>query len=307
MCFLLTEQWRAYRNQDGSRRKQKALPLSVLRKMMEVSTTEWDIATSWLLIGGLFFAMRSCEYLQTSADESSKRTKILRLKNIQFTSKGRRIPHDSPNLEESDMVAINFEFQKNDRRDVQIHLFRTDDKILCPVKAWAATVKRVRSYPNQHDNLTVCTFQEKDGSLTQIVAEHVRIRLRAIVDLIGEEALGFGRDDIGLHSIRSGGAMAMFLSGTSTIVIRRIGRWSSEAFLEYIREQVEDFTAGVAQRMLKFEKFHNLQQNQHTLPMHIEREDKEDGPEQIPFTIQFSDLALERDEELPQRRRRGHG
>ena len=71
--------------------------------------------------------------------------------------------------------------------------------------------------------------------------------------LIGDYILGFSKDDIGLHSIRSGGAMAMFLSGTSIIIIMKVGRWSSEAFLEYIREQVETFTLGVSQGMLEFE------------------------------------------------------
>ena len=52
--------------------------------------------------------------------------------------------------------------------------------------------------------------------------------------------------------------MAMFLAGISTVILRRIGRWNSEAFLEYIREQVESFTYGVAQRMLSFKHFFTL-------------------------------------------------
>ena len=52
--------------------------------------------------------------------------------------------------------------------------------------------------------------------------------------------------------------MAMFLTGKSVIIIMKVVRWSSEAFLEYIREQVETFTLGVSQGMLKFEEFFNL-------------------------------------------------
>ena len=36
-------------------------------------------------------------------------------------------------------------------------------------------------------------------------------KLRAIIRIIGEDVLGFKDTDIGLHSLRSGGAMAMFL------------------------------------------------------------------------------------------------
>ena len=289
---------------DSSRKKQKALPMLVLRKMMELSKSEWETATSWLLIGAIFFAMRSCEYLETNAREEARRTKILRVRNIQFVKGGKKISHHDKKLEESDMVMITFEFQKNDQRDTQIHMFKTNDPILNPVKAWARTIQRVLQYPGGREDSKVCCFWSKENGLTDIKADHVRIRLRAVVDIIGEATLGFTKDVIGLHSLRSGGAMAMFLSGTSTIVIRRIGRWSSEAFLEYIREQVEDFTAGVAQKMLTYENFSNLSGGAMTEGYAPGKVNKEDGPESVPFTIQFSQMALENEKEMVKRRLR---
>ena len=100
-------------------------------------------------------------------------------------------------------------------------------------------------------------------------ADHVQSKLRAIVDLIGEEKLGFNKEDIGLHSIRSGGAMAMFLLGTSIAIIQRVGRWSSEAFLEYIREQVETFTLDVSKNMIRYEEFFNLSNDKQNNSTHI--------------------------------------
>ena len=76
--------------------------------------------------------------------------------------------------------------------------------------------------------------------------------------------MGFTRDDVGLYSIRSGRAMAMFLSGVSEIIIRRICQWESFTFLEYIREQVENFTNGRSRKMLDNEKFRHL--NEKNLP-----------------------------------------
>ncbi len=70
-----------------------------------------------------------------------------------------------------------------------------------------------------------------------------------MVDLIGENTLGFIKEDVGLHSIRSGGAMAMFLSGVATQIIQRVRRWESDAFMEYIREQVESFAIGVSKKL----------------------------------------------------------
>ena len=302
-CFLLTEQWRAYRNMDGSRQKQKALPMKVLRKMHELAITEWEVAVSWLLVGAIFFAMRSCEYLQTSHKEDKHRTKILRMKNIQFLKDGRRLDHNDKRLQESDIVMITFEFQKNDSRDQQVHMFKTTDKILNPVQAWAVTVQRIRSYSDTNNDTTVCTFKNKVGESHNIQADQVRTQLQSVVDIMGERELGFTKDDVGLHSLRSGGAMAMFLSGTSTITIKKIGRWSSEAFLEYIREQVEDFTAGVAQKMLEFENFNNLQRPSPQANNHNIAVNKGDGLEVIPYTVNFSDLALNIDKE---RRKQWH-
>ena len=130
-------------------------------------------------------------------------------------------------------------------------------------------------------------------------AEHVRLRLRSVVDLIGREKLGFGKDDIGLHSIRSGGAMAMFLSGTSVVVIQRVGQWSSEVFLEYIREQVETFTLHVSKNMIQFEEFFNLESENVSEPPQAriaevvtDNNENEDGLDSVPFCVRFNELAL---------------
>jgi hypothetical protein len=268
--------------------------MMVLRKMMDLANSPRDEAITWLLIGAIFFAMRSCEYLKTGEGEK-KRTKIITIGNITFKKGNRVLKHDNPDIKSADLVRIRFCYQKNDKRDVCIHMFKSGDPILCPVIAWATTVLRVSKLIGINENSEVCLFQEKTNSITMIRADHVRSKLRAIVELIGEESLGFQKDDIGLHSIRSGGAMAMFLSGTSVIIIMRIGRWSSEAFLEYIRDQVENFTCGVSQNMLKYEEFLNLKSDErtsHNVSEEIEGIQNEDGPDSVSYRVRFNRLAL---------------
>jgi hypothetical protein len=67
---------------------------------------------------------------------------------------------------------------------------------------------------------------------------------------IRKDKLGFGPDDVDLHSIRCGAAMAMYLRTVPVFTIMLIGRWSSDAFLLYIRRQVQEFSTGVASRMV---------------------------------------------------------
>jgi hypothetical protein len=75
-------------------------------------------------------------------------------------------------------------------------------------------------------------------------------QLRAAASGIGKDVLGFSPDGIGTHSIRSGAAMAMYLAGVPVFTIMLIERWSSDAFLQYIRRQMLQFSSGVASRMV---------------------------------------------------------
>ena len=45
--------------------------------------------------------------------------------------------------------------------------------------------------------------------------------------------------------------MAMYLNEVPVYTIMLIGRWSSDAFLRYIRRQVQQFSAGVSARMIR--------------------------------------------------------
>ena len=65
--------------------------MMILRKIMELAVSERENAIAWLLIGALFFAIRSCEYLKV-APEETKRTKTIRFEKMVF-KKGNRVIH----------------------------------------------------------------------------------------------------------------------------------------------------------------------------------------------------------------------
>ena len=60
----------------------------------------------------------------------------------------------------------------------------------------------------------------------------------------GESFFGFHPHEIGNRSIRPGAAMALFLSDHSPAKIMILGRWKSDAFLDYIRPQVLECLIG---------------------------------------------------------------
>jgi len=67
--------------------------------------------------------MCSCEYFETGIKEENRRTKIIRVKNIKFKSKGKNMKLNSHSLESTDMVMIIFKFQKNDWQSKSVICF----------------------------------------------------------------------------------------------------------------------------------------------------------------------------------------
>ena len=195
------------------------------------------------------FAMRSCEYLWKAGKDSDRRTKPIRKRNIVFIKDHKVLPHTSPLLAEADCVSITFEFQKRDDRDETIHQGRTNHPLHCPVKVAAAIVQAMISDGLSDDDF-VYTYRTASGKKANLAASACLKYLRAFISTIDNEAYGIFPHEIGLHSLRSSSAMAMYLNGVSVCTIMLMGRWSSDAFLRYIRHQVEQFGSNVSQLMI---------------------------------------------------------
>ena len=125
------------------------------------------------------------------------------------------------------------------------------------VRRWADVVRRIRSYQKSTNESPVNLFLE-GKQLIKLSSTLILSRLRTAVTILGKDSLGVTADDIGLHSLRSGAAMSMYLTGTPVYVIMLIGRWSSDAFLRYIRRQVQEFSTGVSSNMIKAEHFFTI-------------------------------------------------
>ncbi len=82
--------------------------------------------------------------------------------------------------------------------------------------------------------------------------------LRSACATIGSAHLGFDPSEIGTHSLHSGAAMEMYLAGVPVYTIMLMGRWSSNAFLHYIRKKVNQFLQDVAKKMLTHRLFQTI-------------------------------------------------
>jgi hypothetical protein len=209
-----------------------------------------------LAIGTYFFACRSCEYLKVPAAEK-KKTDILKLKDIWFFKNDSKLNHADPHLEHADSVSLNFANQKNGIKDDSVMHQHTGDILFCPVQTFAKIVKQIRNYAGSSDNTPISAVWW-NRIIDHITSKEMTIALRNAVEAYNHMKLGIRKEEIRNHSLRSWAAMAMYLRKCPVYIIMMIGWWSSNAFLSYIRKQVEQFSHKVSSKMLCFQFHHHV-------------------------------------------------
>ncbi len=228
---------------------------SVIRKFYQLSISPRDKALCELFIGAFFFAMRSCKYIKV---QGPRKTKLLSLKNIRYFQGNRLLKHSDSNLARADCISITFEHQKRDTKNDVITQHRSGDKTLCPVRIWASIISRISSYPGSSLSDTVNKFITSDNAVIFFTGTELLKKLRLAATAVGPDILGFTAKEIGLHLARSRAAMAMYLAHIPVFTIMLLGRWSSNAFLRYIRKQVKEFSNGVSSKMITKESFFTI-------------------------------------------------
>ena len=253
------------KNNDPSEKSQKALPVCVYREIYRLSQLKTaincDINIAWLQVLAFFFCMRSCKYSDVNGE---RRTKTLCVRNVRFHKNNKLIPNNSKEIFKATSVSLTFEWQKKETRDDTITHQKSKDKsgnkIMCPVRAAAELVSYLYNSGIPHDKVPDLKLNSiiQKGKISTIPSTMILDRIRSAVRSLGKDKLGFTEEEVGTHSNRSGGAMAMYLAGTPVYTIMLIGRWSSDAFMRYIRKQVLEMSHGISSKMLTYEEFYTV-------------------------------------------------
>jgi len=135
--------------------------------------------------------------------------------------------------------------------------------VLCLVHQWAALVQHISAYPGLMTSTTVNTVMNQMGiSLLShqpnCWSAKLLNKLHSSITAIGLEAFGFSANEVGLHSIWSRAAMAMYLNKIPVYTIMLVGRWSSDAFLWYNQKMVQEFIIGVSSAMITTDDFFTI-------------------------------------------------
>ena len=239
---------RTYRREDPPPKPQLAVPVSVIEHLQQkaerLGRHTKTAATADLATIAFFFLLRVGEYTMPASNKTT-RTVQFRVKDVRFYHNGVIISNNSPLpvLLQANGVALCIDNQKNGTRGETIFHHAMPGNIICPVAALARRVSSVVQLGGG-DLAPISTV----GS-GHVTAANVRVLLRSSVAALKLYRQGIKVADVGSHSLRAGGAMAMKLNGCDLITIMKSGRWTSLTFLTYIHNQVAHLGANITHRM----------------------------------------------------------
>lgn len=229
------------------------------------TATELEKAKADLILIAFYYLLRVGEYTVKHSRNSTKRTVQFRFQDITFFKTDtknniRQLPRSAPECDilSADSATLKLDNQKNGWKGVCIHHESNGDDFLCPVKALGR--RYVHLLAHSAPKTTFLSAVYGHSTLPSHVTDNdIRSALKlAGVALDYPSRKGIPIDRIDTHSLRSGGANALALSGYSDTEIQKMGRWRSATFKEYIREELHIFSIGMSRSMKKPFNFVNI-------------------------------------------------
>ena len=207
------------------------------------------IAFYYLLRIGEYTVRRQCD----RSKRAKKQTVQFKLEDVTFfkTDKNgilRCLPCIAPHslIMTAESATLKLDNQKNGWKGVCVHQEANGKEFNCPVKALARRVIHIRE--NEGDTKTLLSAIYIDGIRYDITGEDISKGLKMAATLLHYPTTrGIPINHINTHSLCSGGANALALSGYSDTQIQKMGRWKGATFKEYICKELACYSAGMSQ------------------------------------------------------------
>jgi hypothetical protein len=169
------------------------------------------------------------------------------------------LPRTSPLAEllTSDAATLKISNQKNGRMGETIHQ-KAINIDACPIKALAYRVHHILSNGGTNDSLICTYYQSENEEPEHVSSKDIISMLHAAAKTLQLEKQAIDPDLIGAHSLRSGSAMALKLHGYDDTTICKMGRWTSDTFLQYIHNQIAHHSKDISKNMSMALPFLNI-------------------------------------------------
>ncbi len=243
------------------------VPEYLVKLGQEPEARELDHAIGDLTMIVFYYLLRIGKYTTKGTRNNSKQTEEFKLGDIMFfrnNAQGnlRCLPRDAhANLIElADGATMKLDNQKNGWKGVCVYQQANGDSIDCPVRALGRGYVHLRSH-----GVTDCTILSAyyyGGKQFDVTAEHISTALKMAARALEYPILkGIPIERINTHSLCSGGANALALSGYFDTQIQKMGCWRGAMFKEYVQNEVACFSTKLASDMKKKFGFVNVAGN----------------------------------------------
>jgi hypothetical protein len=145
------------------------------------------------------------------------------------------LPRNAPHslIMTAESTTLKLDDQKNGWKGVCVHQEANGEAFNCPVRALARQVVHLRK--NGGDTKALLSAFYVDGTCYNVTGEDISMGLKmAAISLHYPTTRGIPIECIDMHSLCSGGANTLALSGYSDTQIQKMGRWKGVTFKEYI-------------------------------------------------------------------------
>lgn len=231
------------------------VPEFLVKRGLEPDAREIDAAIGDLTMIAFYYLLRIGEYTTKGARNNTKQTEEFKLGDITFFSKDLRgqlrcLPRDAPAdlILAAEGATMKLDNQKNGWKGVCVYQECNGDPIHCPVRALGRRCVHLQA--NGATPRTIISAYYHAGKRFDVTSDHVSAALKqAAIALEYPLVKGIPIERINTHSLRSGGANALALSGYSDTQIQKMGRWRGATFKEYVRNELACFSSGMSRDM----------------------------------------------------------
>ena len=242
--FRLQRQIRGYSKLDAPKHRVKPLPICVVLSILKltfsaVSPSSLGSTCANMICLGFFFCLRPGEYTGTTSDDQAFALEDVGL----FLGLRRLSLQEAQDFEilSATKVTLTFTKQKNANNGQIIAHARSGNPSCCPVVAVIRQImhhrQQCRHFHRAYDGtVKLASFYTPTGRNVPLRAASVTkvIRLHAA---LCQHLTGVPPADYSARSLRAGGAMALMAGGCDSNVIKLLGRWRSDAMMDYLHEQ----------------------------------------------------------------------
>jgi len=230
------------------------------------SHTDLDQALVDAMFLGFYFMLRGSEYLDTGAPDA----KPLLLCQVQFQhADGPTITswrHPLAEILACSYSSVTFATQKNGHKGAAIVHHTSGHNVACPVRALQRRVAYLRRH-NAPLDTPITAIKVADKWVLPTSKQLTTMLQRAVSTL---PTVSYSPKDVSPRSLRSGGAMALLLSGEDKLVIQLVGRWKSDALFTYLHSTALPLVRNHSSKMFKHGQF-TVHKTSHSLEQAVEQ------------------------------------